>query len=367
MVWRELSRRPLRLLLSAVGIALAVGILVVARSMFDSMDYLIDVQFHRSMREDVNVTFSTPVAADAVSQLGQLPGVLYAEGLRTVPVRFRSGHRVRDSSILGYPEGARLRRLLDSEGQLHAVPPEGILLTAKLAEILELSVGEFVWVDFREGDWSTERVRVTGLVEEPFGLMGHMHQRTLARLLRDTAPINTTLLLVDPLEVTGVEQRLKQVPLVVGVSSPGDFKRQFDEQSAAMIGVFTFILTIFAGIIAVGVIYNNARVALSQRTRDLGSLRVLGFTQREIAKVLVGEQAVQVALAIPLGLLFGRWLSVAMMSNVDPETYRLPVVVSAQTYVFAVVVTLASALLSALLLRRKLSKLDLIAVLKTRE
>lgn len=367
MVWRELSRRPLRLLLSAAGISMAVGILVVARSMFDSMESLIDVQFHRSMREDVTVTFSTPVAADAISELGHLPGVLYAEGLRTVPVRFRSGHRVRDSAILGYPEGARLRRLVDTEGQVHAVSPDGILLTAKLSEILELSVGEFVWVDFREGDWSSARVPVVGLVEEPFGLMGHMHERALARLLADTAPVNTALLAVDPLEVTDVEHRLKQVPLVVGVSSPRDFKRQFDEQSAAMIGVFTFILTVFAGVIAIGVIYNNARVALSQRSRDLGSLRVLGYTQREIASILVGEQAVQVALAIPFGLLVGRWLSVAMMSNVDPETYRLPVVVSTRTYLFAVAVTLASALVSALLLHRKLSKLDLIGVLKTRE
>lgn len=367
MVWREVSRRPLRLLLSAVGIAMAVGILVVARSMFDSVEYLIDVQFHRSMREDVTVTFATPVAPDSVSELGKLPGVAYAEGLRTVPVRFRAGHRVRDSSIVGYPESGMLRRLVDTEGKVHGVPPDGIVLTRKLAELLEVSRGDFVTVDFREGDWSTERVRVADFIEEPFGLTGHMHQQALARLLGDTGPVNTALLVVDPLAVASVEHRLKQVPLVVGVSSPGDFKRQFDEQSAAMIGVFTFILTLFAGIIAVGVIYNNARVALSQRTRDLGSLRVLGFTQREIASILVGEQAVQVALAIPLGLWFGRWLSVAMMSNVDPETYRLPVVVSTQTYLFAVAVTLGSALLSALLLHRKLARLDLIGVLKTRE
>ncbi len=367
MIWRELSRRPLRLLLSAVGISLAVGILVVARSMFDSVEHLIDVQFHRSMREDMNVTFVRPVAADAVSQLRHFDGVSYAEGLRTVPVRFRSQHRARDSSIVGYPEGVKLRQLLDTRARVHEVPPEGILLTGKLGEILNVSVGEYVWVDFREGDWATERVRIAGFVDEPFGLTGHMDARALARLLGDTGPVNTALLVVDPLAVSGVENRLKQLPLVAGVSSPHDFKRQFDEQSAAMIGLFTFILTLFASIIAVGVIYNNARVALSQRSRDLGSLRVLGFNHREIASMLVGEQAVQVALAIPLGLLVGRWLANAMMTNVDPETYRLPVVVSVQTYLFAIMATLGSALISALLLRRKLSKLDLIAVLKTRE
>jgi putative ABC transport system permease protein len=194
-----------------------------------------------------------------------------------------------------------------------------------------------------------------------------MNARTLARVLGDTGPVNTALLTVDPEFQRRVERRLEHFPQVVGVSSPKDFKRQFDEQSAAMIGVFTFILSLFAGIIAVGVIYNNARVALSQRNRDLASLRVLGFTRREVAAVLFGEQVVQVALAIPLGLWVGRWLSEAMMSNVDPETYRLPVVVSPQTYLYAIAITLISALVSALLLRQRLARLDLIGVLKTRE
>ncbi len=367
MVWRELSRRPLRLLLSATGISLAVGIVVVARSMWDSMDYLIDVQFHRSMREDMNVTFSKPVPRSAIVELGHLPGVLRAEGLRTVPVRFRHGHRWRDSAITGYPKRSELRHLVDSKGRQHGVPPEGVVLTGKLGEILKLRRGDWVTVEFREGDWATKRVLVSGFIEEPFGLAGHMDTGALARLLGDTGPVNTALLSVDPLKTSLVERALRTQPWVLGVSSPRDFKRQFDEQSAAMIGVFTFILTLFASIIAVGVIYNNARVALSQRNRDLGSLRVLGFTRREIAGVLFGEQAVQVALAVPLGLLVGRWLTRAMLSNVDPETYRMPVTVSLRTYLFALVVTLASALVSAWLLRRKLSKLDLIAVLKTRE
>src|SRR5690606_17160156 len=155
--------------------------------------------------------------------------------------------------------------------------------------------------------------------------------------------------------------------LVVGVSSPRDFKRQFDEQSVAMMGVFTFIMTLFACIIAVGVIYNNARVALSQRNRDLASLRVLGFTKGEISTILFGEQAVQVALVILIGLWIGKQMAVAMMSNVDPETYRLPVMVAPATYAFAIAVAVASAVLSGLLLRRKLMNLDLIGVLKTRE
>ena len=180
-------------------------------------------------------------------------------------------------------------------------------------------------------------------------------------------PINTALLSVDPNRIPDIERRLKSLPNVVGVSSPLDFKRQFDEQSVAIMNVFTLIMTVFASIIAVGVIYNNARVALSSRNRDLASLRVLGFSRREIASILFGEQAIQVALAVPVGLFIGRLMAEGMMANADPETYRLPVIVSTGTYLYAISVAVGSAALSALLLRQKLSKLDLIAVLKTRE
>ena len=157
------------------------------------------------------------------------------------------------------------------------------------------------------------------------------------------------------------------MPWVAAVSSPRDFEEQFDAQSGEFIGVYTFILTLFASIIAVGVIYNNARVSLSQRSRDLASLRVIGFTRREIAGILFGELSAQVIVAVPLGVFIGYWMVMGIGSTMDPETYRLPVIVSERTYSFAVLVTLGAALASALLVRRKIDRLDLIGVLKTRE
>lgn len=367
MIWREVTRRPLRLALSALGISLATGLIVLARSMWDATDHLIDVQFHRSMREDVTVTFARPVAQGAVAGLEHLPGVHSAEGLRSVPARFEAGHRFRDSVLMGYPSPTRLRRLLDVEAVAHEPAEGGVMLTRKLGELLELRAGDRVTVKLREGEWATRELVVSGFIDEPFGLQGHMRLEDLNRLMRDSGMVNTALLEVDPELVPSIERRLKQMPWVAGVASPGDFKRQFDEQSAAIISLITFIMTAFSATIAIGVIYNNARVALSQRTRDLASLRVLGFTRREVAGILFGEQAIQVALAIPLGLIIGYWLSNLMMSQADPEMYRFHVVVSERTYLFAVAVTLSSALVSGLILRRKIDRLDLIGVLKTRE
>ncbi len=368
MVLREVQRHPIRVVLSALGISMAIGIVVVSRFMVDAMDTMMNVQVHQAMREDITVGLARTMPQRTVRELEHLPGVFRGEGQRTVAVRFVAGHRFRDAVIHGYPQGGRLRRLVDREGALQRVPEgDGLLLTRKLGEVLGVEVGDTLEVQVRAGERPTLRVPVSGFVDESFGMQGHMQAAALHRLLRETEVVDTVLLSVDTDRFDAITLRLKEQPWVLGVSSPRDFREQFEEQSGSMIAVYTLILTAFASVIAVGVIYNNTRVALSQRSRDLASLRVLGYTQSEIARILLGEQAIQVALAIPLGLVVGYGMVVSTMSTVDPETYRLPIVISARTYIYASTVALGAALASALLVRRKLERLDLIGVLKTRD
>jgi putative ABC transport system permease protein len=367
MALRELERRPVRSLLSAVGIALAVGILVIGRFMYDAMDQLVFVHFERAMREDVNVTFMKALPERAVRELAHLPGVHAAEPLRAVGVRFRSGHRHRDGALTGYPPGGQLRQLLDKDGEPAALPEDGVVLTTLLGEILDVRLGQDVTVELLEGDRRILALPVAGFVDESFGLQGHMHLDALHRVLGEESLATTALLTVDPDASVELHHRLRDLPWVAGVSSPKMLKQHFDAQSGDTMAIFTLVLTVFASVIAVGIVYNNARVALSQRARDLASLRVLGFSRGEIAGMLFAELAVQVALGIPLGLLVGRVMAIGMMSTVDAETYRFSVVISARTYAFAASIALATALVSALLVRRKLDHLDLIGVLKTRE
>jgi putative ABC transport system permease protein len=367
MVLRELTRRPLRLTLSSIGIAMAVAITVVSRFSADAIDQLIEMQFHQAWREDVMVTFLRPTPERAIRDLEQEPGVLHAEPLRAIPVRMRNGPRFRDSTLLGYPPDITLRRILDREGRTQPIPPDGVMITDKLAEVLGLHVGDDIEVEVREGDRRTERLRIAALADEPFGLSGHMQLPALWRFAREDRVISMALLSIDPAHYAELEERLKEMPGVGAVLRMETIIDQFEEQSADMLLWMTFILTLFAATIAVGVVYNNARIALSMRSRDLASLRVLGFTRAEISAVLLGELAIQVLVAIPVGLVIGTWLCEAMANSQDPEQYRLPIVLSSQTYAFATLVTLGAGLFSALLVRRQLDKLDLIGVLKTRE
>lgn len=367
MVVREIERQPVRTALSVIGIALAVSIMVLARVSSDAMTLLLEMQFQQAWKEDVMVSFLEPLSERAVRELEHFPGVLYAEGLRSVPVRFLHNGRRRESAILGYPEDGRLRNVIDVEQRAIPIPETGVMLTGKLAEVLGVQVGDQVRVEMLEGDRKAVSLRVSTLAAEPFGLQGHMRMSELHRAFGEEATASMALLRIDPRAYSLTEPKLKELPKIGGVLRKQTIIDQFKAQSADMMLVMSMILTLFAATIAVGVVYNNARVALSMRSRDLASLRVLGFRRGEISAVLLGELAIQVLLAIPIGIVIGTWMSEAMMNMADPEQYRLPISLSPATYAYAAGVTMVAGAVSALLVRRKLDRLDLIGVLKTRE
>ena len=367
MVMREMRRRPIRLALSSVGIAAAVGIMVVGRFGTDSMTNLIDVIFHKEQRGDVTVAFLQPQAIGVEHELELLPGVLDAEGLRAVPVRLRSGPRWRESAISGMPTRARLRGLIDRNGVEATLPAKGLVMSAKLAEILAVKVGDVVEAEVREGKRPVLLLPVAALIDDSFGLQAYMNIDDLHRRLHQELSISLVQLKVDPTQLDSLRRRLKRMPAIAQVTVKTVVVQRFKSQSAETMQVMTLLLSFFGAVIAIGVVYNNARVALSMRARDLASLRVLGFSQREVSGILLGELAIQMVIGIPLGLLLGTYWCQALMNINDPETYRFALYVSSESYAFATLVALGAAVVSALLVRRKLSRQDLIEVLKTRE
>ena len=367
MIVRELRRRPLRTIFSSLGIAAAVGILVVGRFGYDSFESLINTILHEEQRADVTVAFFEPIPASAAREIVHLPGVLDSEGGRAIPVRFRSGHRYRDSTIIALADQPELRRVVNRDARQVEIPADGLAISRKLGEILGVGVGDSIDIEIREGNRGTRRFAVATLVDDAFGLQGYMRMTSLHRVMGQESAVSMVYLRVDPAWLDEIHRRLKEMPEVAGVTRMDSIVKRMRDQMGQSMLMMTIILTLFGSTIAIGVVYNNARVALSMRSRDLASLRVLGFTRREISAVLLGELAVQILAALPIGLLLGTYWAHAVMESVDPEVYRMPIVISTQTYAFAVAVTVVSGIVSALLVRRKLDHLDLIAVLKTRE
>nr|WP_092993255.1 ABC transporter permease [Thiohalomonas denitrificans] len=367
MIIRHLERRPLKSLLSVLGIAMAGAILMVGLFQEDAIDYMIDLQFGLSQRQDLMVTFTDPTARQSLFELATLPGVLRAEPFRAVGVRLRAGHRTWRTAIQGFENGGDLYRALGADLQPIELPPEGLLLTDYLAEQLGVKAGDSISVEVLEGARPVRSVPVVGLVNELIGLSGYMEINALNRLMKEGHVISGAFLAVDSARLQGVFDDLQQRPRILGIAQRDASIDAFEETMGETILVFAFVNVLLAGSIAFGVVYNSARITLSEHARELASLRVLGFTRGEISYILLGELAMLTLAAIPLGFAIGYGFAWLIAENLTSELYRIPLVLEASTYGFSAMVVLIAALLSGEIMRRRLYRLDLVAVLKTRE
>jgi putative ABC transport system permease protein len=367
MVLRNLGRHPVRTLTSIVGIGAAASMLVLGTFFLDAIDELLDMQFNVVQRQDVTLTFVQPVSGRAFYDLQRLPGVFAAEPMRVAPVRLRSGHRSRQVAITGIMAEPRLNRVIDISRGALALPPEGLLLSRTLAEVLGVGRGDLVTVDVLEGRRRVRDLPVVDLVEEYMGMSAYMEIDALRRLLGEGETLSGGYLQVDAAYRQALYDHLKATPAIAGVSVKELALESFEQTMAETMHIMILFNLIFAGIIAFGVVYNAARVSLSERSRELASLRVLGFTRAEISSILLGELAVVTLMGIPVGLLMGYGFAALTVTAFSTELYRFPLVVSARTFAYAATAVAMAAAISALLVRRKLDRLDLIAVLKTKE
>ncbi|MEP0548178.1 MAG: FtsX-like permease family protein [Rhodothermales bacterium] len=367
MILRNVERTPVRSLISAVGVAFSVAILVIGLFMFDGVDYMMDLQFRVAQREDLAITFNRPRSQAVRYDLAHLAGVTRVEPFRAVPVRLRAGHRERETGIIGVEQGSRLRRIVTAGGGTQPIPSEGLVLSAFLAERLGIETGGAVTVEVLEGERRTARVPVAGVVEDFLGVSAYMSLDALHRLVRGGRAISGAYLAVEEGERAALNARLKELPVVASVASPAQLLASFEEQLAEGLFIGVFFILMFSGVISVAVIYNGARVALSERGRELASLRVLGFSRREVAVLLFGEQALTTLLGIPLGWGLGYLLAAAVSAGLQTENYRIPLIIEPATFAWAAAITVAAAVLSGLIVRRRLDRMDLIEVLKTRE
>ncbi len=367
MIGRHLLRRRWHSFMSTFGIACAAGILLVGGFLLASISHLMHMQFEEVQREDVLIVFNEPASASARLEVGRLPGVLYAEPFRSVPVRFRSAHRSKRAEIIGIEHGSRLRRLVDAEGRTVDLPPDGLVVSRKLAEVLSVNAGDTLQVEVLEGTRPIRSIQISRLVDELIGLGAYMEISALNRVMREGPSISGAYLAIDEQHAGDLYTSLKNLPAVGGVAFREALLKSFQEILDRSVVTATLINIVFACIIAFGVVYNGARIALSERGNELASLRVLGFTRREVSTILLGEQAVLTLAAIPMGFSFGILLSWLLSLQLDTEFYRMPLVFTSSTFSLSLVVVLVAAAVSGALVARRLNELDLIAVLKTRE
>jgi putative ABC transport system permease protein len=367
MMLRNIERKPMTALFTAAGVACAMAVLVVGRFTFDSIDRLVSLEFDRVERADATVMFNDVRTARARFDLSHLPGVIRAEAFRVVPVRLRAGSRSYQTYIWSYDRDDRLHHLVGSDMRTVPLSDRGITLVTKLAEILHVRAGDSVQVEVLDGDRRVRDVRVAQLVDEPFGTGSYMDAPALSSLLDQDRPVTGAWLALDANERGAFDAAVKQMPAVSFSFFRSTAVTQIRETIAKSLNIAGTAIVAIATLIAFAVLYNAARMALSERARELSTLRIVGLTRAEIAMLLLGEYVFLTVLAMPLGAAAGYGLSVLLAASFDTELYRLPVTVSPFTYGFATLVILGSVAATAAIVVREVARLDLVAVLKARE
>lgn len=367
MILRNIGRRPVKSALSVAGLAMACAIMMVGTFFEDAMDYMVWVQFGLTQREDLAVTFTDPTSRAALHEIQSLPGVRRGEPFRSAPARLRFGQRSYRIAIQGLEPGGDMQRLLDTRLAEVRLPADGLLLTDHLADILGVRPGDVLTVEILEGSRPVLEVPVSALVSQYLGVTAAMDLGALNRRLREGSAISGVLVAADSDRLPEIARELAQRPRVAGTEMRLNAVRSFRETMAEQVLIYAFFNTLLAGSIAFGVVYNTARIALSERSRELASLRVLGYTKAEAGAILLGELAALTLASIPAGFLAGWGLCAFIIRNMQTDLFRVPLVLEPRTFALAAAVVLGSALVSALLVRARLDRLDLVEALKARE
>ncbi|HWA14683.1 MAG TPA: FtsX-like permease family protein [Burkholderiales bacterium] len=367
MVLRNLERKPLRAALAVAGVSASVAILISGTFWGDSVAHFLHVQFDLVQPAHVSLGFVEAVPRGVLSELRRLPGVQQAEVTRSVAARLTAGNRGYRTAVTGVTDEGRLLRIIDRSLRETKPAPGGVVLTRRLADRLGVVPGDTVTVHLLEGRRLAAEVRVNATVHELAGMNAWMRMDELNLLAREGPVVSGAGLRVSPAEEPQLLARLKELPAVAVVIVTRSLLETFRNTSGRNLLFFTAVLTAFAAAIAVGVVYNNARIQLAERAWELATLRVLGMTMGEVSVLMLGELALEVLAAIPLGLLAGYWLAALIVALTHGDVFEIPLLIQPDTYLYAAAAVAAAGVVSALVVRARIDRLDLVGVLKTRE
>lgn len=367
MITRHIARWPGRSAITVLGVSLSLALLFSTLQFLDASRAMLDSFFFRAQRQDLTVTFTEPRNEDVLYELSQIPGVLRVEPMRGVPVKLSYLNNIERAAIESTSDDAVLSARIDSDGSEIAMPIAGVMLSRQLADKLDVRAGDRIHVELLGGRQSEEDLPVAGIVDEFIGERAYATQTALERITRDAAPVGAAQLRIDSSAQDRILTKLNEMPLVLGVTERDAAMVKFEEVIDENIFTMLFFYIGFASAITVGVVYNSARILFSERAHELATLRVLGYFRSEVAVVLLGELALLVVIAVPIGCFFGYWLAQFMVAMFSSDLFRLPFAPSRATYGYASLVVVGAAMMTAIVVSRRVLRLDMVRVLKAHD
>ena len=367
MAMRSLVRNRFRTMTGVLATALAGSLIMLSLIMYDSLWFLVDFQFDRIVHSDVDIGLRDEQSIAGLYEARQLPGVDYAEPLLGVRCDLRNGRYERRMGIMGLAYRHRLTTPVRADLEPIEIPREGLVMSRKLAELLDLKEGDSLEVKPVRGRREPVQAHLASIVESYIGLDCYADLHYLSSLVGEYAAVNSVQTTVDPPRRADLYRTLKGLPNAQGLSVAADTRANIEGTFLTTMSGTLWIVIIFAGIIAGGSILNNALIEIGDGVRDISTLRVVGYQPRQIAAIFFRQSMITTAIGIVIALPLSYGLTLALVQAYNTELYRMPVVVKAPTVLLSAGMMVAFVLLAQAVVYRQIRKLDWLEGIKVKE
>ncbi|BCZ44916.1 ABC transporter permease [Clostridium gelidum] len=367
IIVRNLFRYKKRALLTSLGVIFSSAILLVALSMGDSMDFMIQQQYGNIQNYDIKVKFSKLMSIEDLNNIKNITHIKELEPVLETGVEISNGWKHKDVGFTAQIKEPQMYKVEDKSGNAISLPQNGILISEKLANTLGIKVNDSVNIKFYFPGKEKKEMVVKGIIVQYLGLSTYTSMDNLNSILGEGTIASSAVLKLDNTNAENeVKDKLRNMPNVMSVDSKTDSLNALLKTMGAMqasIGVYIML----AGILLIAVLYNIATINIFERQRELATLKVLGFSNNEVKKLIFNENYIIVIFGMIVGLPFGKWLGASLMASSSTDAYTIPYVVEFKTYIIAIILTLLFTAITNLTLMRKIKALDMIEVLKNKE
>lgn len=368
MTIRNINRNKGRFTVTLLGVVFSVALLVISFFVYDAVDYMMQKFFYEGQTYDISIRFDSLIAEKEMLTISHVDGVQKVEPFLELPIRIHYGSHSEEEVLLAYSPDLTMKKLEDDNGQPILIPADGILLNERTARKLNVRPGDQVEIEtlLPTGPVHQEKAIVAGLVRQMVGSGSYIDLRQVNRLLQERNLISGAMIKVEPGKASQVETEINGMLGVASVLSHQKEIANFESYLGTM-DISILIMVIFAAILGFAIVYNASVMNLAERNREIGCMRVIGFSVKEVSGLLSKENIVQSVLGVALGLPFGRYVAQAYMQSITTDLYTLPVIIYPRTYIMAAFGTIAFIFLAHKFSVRGIKKLDLAEVLKSPE
>lgn len=368
MISRAIYRNPLRSTAGILATAISTALICSTIAMQDSIDFMMEFQFREVAHQDVTISFRDPEGFRALREVQDFPGVSSVEPQLGIACDFQHGPHRRRSGITALPQNPRLYTPLDSNKNSIPIPDRGIILSEALAKILHAEVGSVLNVRPLIGERKQVEAPVVAVVPTYMGLDAYAGIDYISGLIGEDLVVNT----VQTRFYGGAPRQpfnreVRQLRTVIGTDDRERAFRQLDETFGETNQIMVSITILFAGLIAFGSVFNAALVSLSEREREVGTFRVLGYTPLQITAIFAGETFVLNVIGIGLGMVFGIGLVHLFSLAYSSELFRLPVVLDPSAFLVSGLLMISFTSFSQLIVYRMIRRFPWLTVLKVKE